>query len=164
MVASLLGRRAISSRNKTQIGRHADVTFWLRPRRRPVNSRSLRLPLDPQAEALGLPVSEVLTAAYEKVVTLPHWDVILVEHPALLDVAGAGWGRYLGTRREEQNGCDESGARHRAPCLRHAEDGTQTPVQVEAQGSAQLEGRFPSAALAKLPRRNKRSATRPPAP
>ena len=134
------------------------------PGRRPVDSRSLRLPLDPQAEALGLPVSEVLTAAYEKVVTLPHWDVILVEHPALLDVAGAGWGRYLGTRREEQNGCDESGARHRAPCLRHAEDGTQTPVQVEAQGSAQLEGRFPSAALAKLPRRNKRSATRPPAP
>ncbi len=34
----------------------------------------------------------------------------------------------------------------------------QIPVQVEAQASAQLEGRFSSAALAKLPRRNKRSA------
>ncbi len=128
------------------------------PGRRPVDSRSLRLPLDPQAEALGLSVSEALTAAHEKVVTLPHWDVVLVEHPALLDAAGAGWGRCLGTRGEEQNSCDESGARHRASSIRHAKDGAQPPVQVEARGSAQPEGRFPSAALAKLPRPNKRSA------
>ncbi len=97
------------------------------PGRRPVDSRSLSLPLDPQAEALGLPVSEALTAAHEKVVPLAHWDVVLVEHPALLDAAGARWGRCLGTRGEEQNGCDESGTRHRASSLRHAEDGAQTP-------------------------------------
>ncbi len=95
---------------------------------------------------------------HEKVVPLPHWDVVLVEHPALLDAAGVRWRRCLGTRGEEQSSCDESGARHRVSSLRRAEDGAQTPVQVEARGSAQLEGRFPSAALARLPRRNKRSA------
>ena len=56
---------------------------------KPVDSRSSRLPFDPQAAALGLPVSEALTAAHEEVVPLPHWNVILVEHPALLDAPGA---------------------------------------------------------------------------
>ncbi len=99
------------------------------PGRRPVDCCSSRLPLNPQEEALGLSVSEALTAPHEKVVPLPHWDVVLVEHPALLDAAGAGWGRCLGTRGEEQDGCHESGARHRASSLGHAEDGAQTLVR-----------------------------------
>ena len=87
------------------------------PERQPVDCCCSRLPLNPQAEALGLSISEVLTAPHEKVVPLPHWDVVLVEHPALLDAAGAGWGRWLGTRGEEQDGCHEGGARHCASSL-----------------------------------------------
>ncbi len=99
------------------------------PERRRVDSRVSRLPLNPQEEALGLSVSEALTAPHEKVVPLPHGDVVLVEHPALPDAAGAGWGSCLGTRGEEQDGCHESGARHRASSLGHAEDGSQTLVR-----------------------------------